>query len=113
MLEGQRDDHSDGAWLVIALEAFLRPATPGRLDIYSGGASLYVESDGLDVAVRSGAGATSDAVVEADVEVVLGIATGHLRLDDAIQRQTAIVDGDLDVATAILQPGWTPVERPA
>lgn len=103
MLEGQGDDKFDGAWLGIALEALLRPNTPGRLDIHSGGAVLHVESDGVVVTVRSGAGARTDAAVEADGEVVLGIATGHLRLDDAIQRQIAIVDGDLHVATTILE----------
>lgn len=104
MVSGQGDDHFDGTWLLVALEALVRPAAEGCLDIHTGGAVLHLRVSESGVDVHSGAGPDADAALEADGEVVLGIVTGHLGLRDAVDRQLAIVDGDLGLVSAILEP---------
>lgn len=103
MVEGQGDDHFDGAWLLVALEALLHPTAAGEIDIHSGGAVLHVQAVDAEVAVRLGPAPAADAAVEADGEVVLALATGRLKLRAAVERELAIVDGDVRIAAAILE----------
>ena len=111
MLEGPGDDHFDGRWLLVALDALLQPSSHGRVDVHAAGAVIHIAVDGTGVAIRGGAGTDANAAVEADGEIVLAVASGHLRLADAVERDLAIVDGDVALAAAILE-GPAPQDRP-
>ncbi len=110
MVEGQVDDHFDGTWLVVALDALLQPTKQGRVQIHTGGTTVHVLSDEEhNVTVGIGPAVGADATLEADGEVVLGIATGHFDLLDAMKRGDATVEGDVETAAAILKGGGSSV----
>jgi DNA-binding HxlR family transcriptional regulator len=104
MVDGQEDDHFDGNWLIVPLEALLTPAGPGLVQIHSGGATIHVRSDKRhNVTVGSGPAVASDATLTADGEVVLGIASGHLRLPEVVGQGLATIEGDAETAAAVLR----------
>lgn len=102
MVDGPQGDHFDGGWLVVALEALLRPSAGGRVNLRSGGADLHVVADASGTTIGRGRVVGADASVEADGHAVLGVATGRLSLRDGIERGVVAVDGDVGVAEAVL-----------
>lgn len=103
MVTGPGDDPTHPRWLAVALEALLRGRTatpPVELGIEAAGLPmvLRIDEDGPHVTLQPDQ--RPDTVIEAEPEVVLGLAAGALTVDQAPSPVT--VHGDSRVVAAVL-----------
>src|SRR5262249_12792618 len=108
MVSGQGGDALQPRWLAIALPALLRGRTakrPVELGIEVAGLlmTLTIDRDGPHVTVQPDR--RPDTILEAEAEVVLGLAAGVLTVDHALSQ--ASVHGDPRVLTTVLEARQT------
>jgi DNA-binding HxlR family transcriptional regulator len=108
MVSGGGDDSFQPRWLAVALPALLRGRTatpPTELGIEVPGLflTLRIDEDGPHVTVEPDR--RPDTILEAEPEVVLGLAAGAITIDEAVAG--ASVHGDRRVLSAVL-PGAQP-----
>jgi DNA-binding HxlR family transcriptional regulator len=105
MVSGQDDDSFQPRWLAVALPALLNGRTakpPAELGIEVSGLfmTLRIDVDGPHVTVLPDR--RPDTILEAEPEVLLGLAAGAITIDQALSG--ASVHGDRRVLTTVL-PG--------
>lgn len=105
MVSGRGGDAFQPHWLAVALQALLSGRTakaPAELGIEVSGSylSLRIDEDGPHVSVQPDR--RSDTILEAEPEVILGLAAGALTIDQALSG--ASVHGDRRVLATVL-PG--------
>lgn len=107
MIRGPGGDHFRGEWLLLALPALLRDRpTADRsstVGIAVDGDTVQVQAtpSGLEVSIHDGR--ELDAVIRADAQIILGLATGLLPLDIVL---TLIdIEGDEAALRAIFSTG--------
>jgi DNA-binding HxlR family transcriptional regulator len=103
MASGRGDDAFQPRWLAVALPALLRgktATTPAELGLDVGGSpmTLRIDDDGPHVTVEPEQ--RPDTTLEAEAEVVLGLAAGAISVDDALAE--ASVHGDPRVVAKVL-----------
>ena len=105
MVSGQGSDAFQPRWLAVALQALLsgrtaKPAVELGIDVSGSYLALRVDKDGPHVSLQPDR--RFDTTLEAQPEIVLGLAAGALTIDQALSG--ASVHGDRDVLAAVL-PG--------
>lgn len=108
MARGRGGDSLQPRWLAVALEALLRGRTatpPAELGIEAAGLfmTLRIGADGPHVTVQPDRRPAT--ILEAEPEVVLGLAAGAISIDRALSR--ARVNGDPYVVTTVLGAAQT------
>jgi DNA-binding HxlR family transcriptional regulator len=106
MVSGRGGDVFEPRWLAIALEALLRGRTaahPAELGVEVPGLflTLRISEDGPQVTIDPDQ--RPHTVLEADPELVLGVAAGAIPLDHALAR--ASVHGDPRIVQSVLVAG--------
>ncbi|QEN16011.1 winged helix-turn-helix transcriptional regulator [Mycolicibacterium sp. ELW1] len=95
MIRGAQGDEFRIEWLLVALPALFTGRAPTRsatVAIDVGGDVLQVRANRSGVAVSLPDGRPFDAVLRTDAQIVLGLATGLLTLDDVAAQVD--IDGD-------------------
>lgn len=97
-------------WLVLALQAMLRPDAPGvpdrsiAVDLVVDDAVVRVTSTRSAVSVTAGRedDGPPDARLEIDVQAVFAVVCGAIALDAAMDSEVARLTGDADAARSVL-----------
>jgi DNA-binding HxlR family transcriptional regulator len=102
MVSGPDGDSFEPRWLAVALPALLRARTaepPAELGIEVPGLfmTLRIDEDGPHVTIQPGR--RPDTILNAEGEVVLGLAAGAITIDQALS--VASVQGDRRVLTTV------------
>jgi DNA-binding HxlR family transcriptional regulator len=108
MTSGRGDDAWQPRWLAVALEALLhgRTATPAaELGIDSAGSFMTLRVDKAGPRVTAEPDRRPDTILEAEPEVVLGLAAGAMTIDQALAQ--ASVHGNPRVLTTVLGAAQT------
>lgn len=105
MVSGQGSDAFQPRWLAVALQALLhrrtaKPAVELGIDVSGSSLALRIDQDGPHVSLQPDR--RFDTTLEADPEVVLGLAAGALTMDAALSGAT--LHGDRRVLETAL-PG--------
>ncbi len=107
MRTGPGEDRFEPGWAVLALRALLHDRAADRAGIVEVHVHdvrlLVISAHGADLRVVAGVDTDADAVVSANPELLLGIASGQLTMTEALRRGLQ-VRGDLPLARALLQP---------
>lgn len=105
MESGRGTDCVQGHWLVIALRAVLSgrtAASPVRLGIDTACAWIDVEIDASGVVVAPSDGPPRATLVRAEPEIILGMATGAISIEDGLA--AAELSGDPAAVRAVFFP---------
>ncbi|MFF7941500.1 winged helix-turn-helix transcriptional regulator [Nocardia gamkensis] len=103
MVSGQGDDAFHPRWLTVALPALLRGKTaepPAELGIEVAGLFMTVRIDQHGPHVSVQPDRRPDTILQAEPEVVLGLAAGAITIDDALSG--ASVHGDPRILATVL-----------
>lgn len=103
MLKGRSNDRFSVRWLIPALDALVGAGERARIDLHVEGQTIHIVRDHDRVTVGAGSSIVPDAELAGPAEAILGIASGHLDIDDAVLRQLVDCTGDVDAVRSVFR----------